>query len=55
MATEPAGPWLTSSRFREIDTEEAESTESTSHRDTETQRISVSPWLIYLCELMPAL
>jgi hypothetical protein len=39
-----------------IDTEEAESTESISHRDTKTQRhkdtenlcVSVSPWLIYL-------
>jgi len=41
-----------------IDTEQAESTETIRPRGTETQRIlcvSVSPWLIYLCDLMPAL
>jgi len=40
-----------------IDTEEAESTENKPqrHRDTETQRISVSPWLIILRVLRPAL
>jgi hypothetical protein len=43
---------------RAIDTEEAESTERMSHRDTETQRVSVSPclrgWFI-LCGLMLSL
>ena len=31
---------------RVIDTEEAESTERISHRDTENLCVSVSPWLI---------